>query len=475
MKKKNHIQLVPNAHIPCMRIWCGHCKTMVKTCRENGKELSQCEHDQLQYRFVAFIPGTKTRIVRSVGKEFNSAVKQVAILRQQLADGEIQHSTANQKQLSKETPVRQNPPQVSPQTKPVLLTHVFGKYLATLKGEGVPNHMKLVRSKSHTSDVKNCFNQFCLALTKKKYDLRSFQLTDVSNDAIGVFHDWLISKEYSDTTYNRFFSHLGTFASWAEREEYGDIKKYIDRVQRKTVTPHPEIITNPEFEKLLSVISYENGFQYGIGKRKETRNHFRGFLVPSFICAAITGRRVEEILTCRFSDVHTDEHGRPVYITFTDHKVSRILHVAPGEEREVHTPATNEIRAFLNAQGFQKKKSTNDFILSPEIVHNRIASMRMAISRGFSHYWKVAYPDSTREVSFKTLRKTYLTKLAIRMGKENVPGVSGHSSQQILKNYINEEQVAIAASLDNFSVLGKGAALKAQRKKSRNNQLTIER
>lgn len=445
-------------------MWCSACNTVVKSCRKNGKGLSECEHiEKLQYRFVGFIHGTKRRIVRSLGKDFNSAVKQVVILRQQLAEGNIGELVVPKDNSDNATtPKQQN---ANTQTKPVLLVHIFAKYLASLRGQGVANHLKLERSAPHVRDVKNCFRQFCEAIEGAGFPIRNFRLVEISDEAVGAFHDALIKKGYSNSSYNRFFSHLMTFASYCEREDFGNVKRFFERVPRKTVTPRPEIITKEEFEKTLSVISYENGFQYGVGKGNETRNHFREYLIPSFKYALITGRRLEEIITSRFSDVCMDESGRPLYITFTDHKVSRIMHLASGEERKLHSPVTKEISAFLIEQGFEQKKNTDDFILASQILHNRIASMRQAISRGFSHFWNVAFPEAKNQRSLKHLRKTFITALAAQ-GK-NVREVSGHSSDQILKSYIDEKQVALANSLKDFSVFGDQAKMKSERKNLR--------
>ncbi len=474
MKKRKVIQLKPNAHIPCTRIWCNVCKTVVKTCKANGGncDLSQCAHiESLSYRFVAFIPGTKQRIVRSLGKDFNEMQKQAAILREQLESGTIEQADTKQEEQKSSAPEKA-PPQANTQAKPELITHLFGKYLASLKGEGIASHLKVVRSKSHYNDVKNSFRHFLLALKNAGYPAASFKLTDINDEVVGIFHDHILAKGYSNNSYNRFFSHFTTFASWCEGEEYGSVKRFFERVPRKAVTPRPEIVTAEEFNKTLSVISYENGWQYGIGKRKEKRNHFQDYLVSSFTFAALTGRRLEEIITCRLRDVHTDENGSPLYIEFTDHKVSRILHVAPGEERKVFTPVTQELAAFIKAQGFGQRHP-DEFILAPEVQHRRVDSMRQALTRSFSHFFKVAFPDSTKEASFKTLRKTYLTNLAIHMGKD-VTLVSGHGGTQVLRHYIDDRQLAIAESLNGFSVFGKEDELKTQRK-AKNKQQSLER
>lgn len=467
MKKLNVIKLVPGAKVPHLRTWCSACRTMVKTCRKNGRELSQCEHkDKLQYRFVAFIPYTKQRVVRSLGKDFTEAVKQAAILKQQLERGRFEAVPETQANTS----IQQMPQNA---VRPELFVHLAAKYLATLAGENVPAHLKVVRSKGHINTVKTTFKFFVLAIRDAGFDPKTFRLVDISDAVIGKLHDRLIAHGYSNNSYNRSFSHLTTFAGWCEREDYGSVKRFFEKVPRKTITPKPEIITAEEFEKTINAISYENGWQSGIGKRNTRRNHFRDYLVPAFRFALITGRRLEEILTCRFGDVHTDEKGNAQLVEFTDHKVSRILHIAQGEERKLFTPVTKEILDFLISQGYGKRPA-DDFILAPEILHRRVAEMRQCLTRGFSHYFKIANPDCRREVSFKTLRKTYLTNLAIHMGKD-VTAVSGHSDTQVLRHYLNEKQLAAAMAMQNFSVFGKAKRIETAHKKSQSKQKDIER
>lgn len=466
MKKLNVIKLVPGAKVPHLRTWCSACRTMAKTCRKNGKELSQCEHkDKLQYRFVAFIPHTKQRVVRSLGKDFTEAVKQAAILKQQLERGTFEAVPETQAN----TNIQQMPQNA---VRPELFVHLAAKYLASLSGEGVASHLRVIRSKNHINSVKVTIKHLVLAIRDAGFDPKTFRLVDISDAVIGKLHDRLIAHGYSNNSYNRSFSHLTTFAGWCEREDYGSAKRFFEKVPRKTITPKPEIITAEEFEKTISAISYENGWQSGIGKRNTRRNHFRDYLVPAFRFALITGRRLEELLTCRFGDVHTDEKGNAQLVEFTDHKVSRILHVAQGEERKLFTPVTKEILNLLISQGYGKRPA-DDFILAPEIHHRRVAEMRQCLTRGFSHYFKLANPDCTREISFKTLRKTFLTRLAIHMGKD-VTAVSGHSGTQVLRHYINEKQIALADSLNDFSVFGKEEVLKKQRAQSQTKQPSRE-
>lgn len=197
MKKKGVIQLKPNAHVPHMRIWCDACKAMAKVCKRNGKPLAQCEKiHALQYRFVAFLPGTKKRIVRSLGRDYNEALKQLATLRQQLERGEVHEPEAKQQPTVPQTITDKTAPPSVADARPELLTHLFAKYLASLKGEGVPAHLKLVRSKGHISTVKTTFKHTILAVRDAGFDPKTFRLADISDDVIGKLHD-LLNQEHA--------------------------------------------------------------------------------------------------------------------------------------------------------------------------------------------------------------------------------------------------------------------------------------
>ncbi|MCU0435365.1 MAG: phage integrase SAM-like domain-containing protein [Bacteroidia bacterium] len=469
MKQRTHIELPNGSKVPCLHTWCMHCKTQVTACKQNNSPLKSCAHiNKLRYRIVCHIPGEKPRkrVVRILDTmSFTEAMKQVALLKEQIAAGSIQ-------------PVSEKvhtPAILSPQPlteKPERFIDVFGLYLSSLAGEGVAPHLRVVRSKGHINDSKNCGKHFCLALKKAGIDATRFRLSEISDEMVGHFHEYIVAKGYGNVTYNRFFSVLATFAKYAADEGYTNVKQYFDKVPRKAVIPTPEIITAQQFEKTIAATTYENGWQI-VGKDKKRRNVFRDYCVPAFRFAAITGRRLEELLTCTWNDVFTDDEGRVRYIQFTDHKVSRIMRTDKGAERKVFTPANDEIISFLQSQGYGTHPR-NDYILAPEIKHNRIATMHKTILRGFSHFFKVAHPDAEHMLSFAVLRKTYLTRLAMYMGKD-VTAVSGHTGTDILKHYISEKQLALSEKLKDFSVFGTHDLTEIRTKKLNETEHPIER
>lgn len=474
MKTKKHIDLKKKVQVPYLRRWCAECKTMINAvCLKNGKTIAECEcPEKISFRYVRFVPGEKRRIVRALGKDFNRALKQAATLNERIENGEFNSGTDLQTQNTANN-TKQIATTAAVQNKPETFLHLSAKYIATLSGQGVAPHLRVVRSKNHINSVKDTIKHLVLAIRDAGFDPKDFRIEEISDDVVGKLHERLVAKGYSPSTYNRTFSHLVTFCSWAEREGYPSAKRFFEKVPRQTITPRPEVLTAEEFSKTLAAISYENGWQYNIGKRKEKRNLYRDYLSDAFRFA-LTGRRLEELIMARFSDIHCDEQGRPVLIAFTDYKVSRILHVAPGQERRVYSPVTKEIESFLYEQGFEQKKGTDEFIIATELTHNRVATMKLVLTRGFSHFYKVAHPDSTREISFKHIRKTVLTALAIRMGRD-ITTVSGHSGTGVLKHYLNEKQIALADSLNDFSVFGKEEALKKQRTQSQTKQPSRER
>lgn len=467
MKKSGNIQLVPGAHVPCMRTWCEQCKTTVRTCKAiDGGELSQCPHiDKLSYRFVGFRPGTKERVVRSLGKNFNEAVKQVAILRQQLETEEVVKPAIVEKHTSTQIEVQQPAQQATDQVKPTLLIHVFGRYYAFLKNQGVPSHLQVERTSKHINDVKNFMKKFCKVLKAAKYDLRTLAFSSVNDHLIGHFHAWLEKEEFAPRTKNKFWSYLTSIASWAEQEGYGDIRKCIERVPRNHVDKNPGYVSKSEFETFIGTITPENGFHLVGKKRSERKQLFTDYLVSAYTYALLVGRRTEEIIECKWKHVHLDPRGEPLFIEFSDFKASRIKHLPKGKELKVFNPATAEVKAFLYAHGFTEKKESDEYILAPTLIKNRVNAMKSALSRGFSHYWKVAFPNSQEQRTFGNLRDTYWTSLKKHMRGE-IRGISGHSDESVLDNYLDQKELAASLAQSGFAVHGREAELKSLRKEN---------
>jgi intergrase/recombinase len=70
------------------------------------------------------------------------------------------------------------------------------------------------------------------------------------------------------------------------------------------------------------------------------------------------------------------------------------------------------------------------------------------ISKSFSHFAKVG--EVPKDITFKTLRKTYISKIQLALG-QNSHLVTGHSSQKVLEDhYIDKALIAKVASSHNL-------------------------
>jgi hypothetical protein len=86
----------------------------------------------------------------------------------------------------------------------------------------------------------------------------------------------------------------------------------------------------------------------------------------------------------------------------------------------------------------------DDYLLAPDINISRKRVMADALSRGFYHYYQQL--NTGKKLTFKCLRKTYITRPELFMGRGNTKAITGHSADQVIEqNYIDKKEIAKAA------------------------------
>jgi hypothetical protein len=79
-----------------------------------------------------------------------------------------------------------------------------------------------------------------------------------------------------------------------------------------------------------------------------------------------------------------------------------------------------------------------------ELNISRKKVMADILSKGFSHFYKQL--NTGRHLTFKCLRKTYITRLEIFMGHGNTKAITGHSDDSVIeRNYLDKRELAKAA------------------------------
>jgi hypothetical protein len=96
-----------------------------------------------------------------------------------------------------------------------------------------------------------------------------------------------------------------------------------------------------------------------------------------------------------------------------------------------YIPINSDLFDLLMKLGYQKKKMSNDFILSPDRKES-VNTMMGVLSKSFSFYKTKA--DIQKNISLRHLRKTYLSWVHQAMGIETRI-LSSHSTDKVLQEH----------------------------------------
>lgn len=133
---------------------------------------------------------------------------------------------------------------------------------------------------------------------------------------------------------------------------------------------------------------------------------------------------MDGIVLLRWSHVEGD------FFKIPNFKVNRIQKV---DKYYSYTPITADLAELLlqfEMTGEQR------YIVAPEF--DKRYSLKKFISKAFTHYWRVA--GLKRNVSFKTLRKTYETRLTSVIGSKAM-FVKHNSDKTAIKHYLDKKEL----------------------------------
>ena len=119
------------------------------------------------------------------------------------------------------------------------------------------------------------------------------------------------------------------------------------------------------------------------------------------------------------------------------------------EKKYIHSPIIYELGLVLRRLGYKKYKNTDRYIIAGDSKRKR-ETLKEDMSKSFTHYYKLL--GNEKELSFKNLRKTYVTLVNnFTNGQGEV--ITGHSGQGIImKSY--HDQTVFNHILDNLRLIG---------------------
>lgn len=437
-------------------VYCYLCQTnMLDVCKKTGKSLKQCPNgDRHVFKSYVFVPGTKnqrrTKILntRDVDEAIKMAIEFEKEVKGKLSNNKIKDEVKFNKENSNEVQkINNEEVKINPESNvPILLIHCLARYYSYLRNEGVPKFKQRVRTESHLKDIERAFTHLVRCLKKNGYEINEFTIEQINDNVIGKIFEYLEELRFSSRTHNKYINFYSSMLNWYNEEFEIKIKNRFTKIPRQEINYNPESIPNGELLALFEIIKPENGIKKYDNGIKEYRNVYRSWLLNGIKLGLFTGGRREEIISMKWNNIK--EKDGIQFIEIENLKVNRIKNrISNKSKKYIAIPLTMELMELLSELGYEKYKGTDKYILEPDLLNKRNRVMCDVLSRGFTHYYTQL--NTGKELTFKHLRKTYLTKLDILLGHGNVKVISGHTGDKVLDDsYINKiEKLRAAQSL----------------------------
>lgn len=298
------------------------------------------------------------------------------------------------------------------------------KYLDYIQDIGVPEYEKKNLTKIYIIDQTRYVERFLKTVQKLEKKITNFPATSISQVHVAAFDQYVRGLDQSERSYQAHIKGAKYFIKYLIDELEIDMKNPFDKVKLREIHYTPEIIPVEEFELLLSVITPENGIGEKGKTRVDTVNYYRPWLKKVLVFALLTGERLDGIVLLQGK--HIDGN----FLRIPNWKVNRIQ---KADHYFSYTPITADLAELLLEFDISNPE---EYIIVPEIKNRD--NLKKFISKAFTHYWKVT--GLKRKVTFKHLRKTYVTRMASLIG-EKALFIKHGEDKTAIKHYLNKKEI----------------------------------
>ena len=413
-----------------IKIKCLKCKYQVsETCKLKGTKLVSCDHkERHRFNLVVHVPNTintrKMKLLQT--KDFNTALDELIKFKAELKNNNY-HKVVK----------------VEPKESTTTFIAFSKAYLDAISGINTHKHLIRKRSRHYITETKLAIERFVMVLKRKGYTINMLELNQIGDDEVEFYHEYLIEElKLSIVTYNKHFVILKAFFNWVIKTKHYNVINPFTHAELTFIKRDTTIITREEYIGLMDATTYDNGWGYHSGQK---RNLFKNWLPFAFRLGLETGGRAEEIISLRWCDLMEIEKGVPVF-GISNLKVNRIKFGYDTGKYIRYIPVTKSLKKLLNDLGFAEKQGSDRYLLDREDGMTDDYMMK-TMSRGFTHFIKKV---TDRKIQFKDLRKTYITRLTLQVG-DKAKLFTGHSNDAVLKNhYLSSAH--LAGRLNDFEV-----------------------
>lgn len=425
--------------VPGLQVYCYKCRTLVTNgiCKFEQQKIpiAKCPHPEAQiFKAIVHVSGADNmRKTKALGRiPVTDAMKRTI----EFSDA-VNNKGGDNHRVSEQT------------GKPKTLLGLSGRYYGFLSGDEsiVPSYMKEKEScsKSHLRDVNRTFSQLFVCLKKAGYPVTTMSVSDIDEKALSAFHDHIITElKLSNRSFNKALTILSSFYKHVKEFEKIEVDNIFKNIPHKPTHTNVEILPQNEYEKLLEIVQHPELGKCKMGK--ETKQLWRPYLKDFISVGLETGRRLEEVTMMTWDNIIHDEAGNIKCIRVEDYKTNRIKNRQGDQKKYIFVPITPSLHKLLMELGYDKYRGTNKHILAPEEPMKR-EGLKNLITRGFTQYYKQL--NTGKDITFKSLRRTYISNLAASIGVENARSITKHSSLEIMEQSYFDPTV-IASMAKNF-------------------------
>lgn len=398
-----------------MKIYCKKCKV------DNPK----CNHfESFTYKVRIHIPGTKKSVKSKI---LNSTVYSDAVT--EAIDFEKHLKSNNYETIVADTE----------EGNDYSVIDSIIKYNHYLNGESEYAQFKKNVTIEHRKELIRFCKYFAKTLKKNK-NIELTRIKDVSKQDVSNFYSWA-ENHYNPKTFNKCLNGVKGFFDFLIDIEEIEMKNPFRKYSRKQI-PRANIdsVNKEEFNAILEAVDTYSPIVV-LGGKGERKNMYKPYLKDGFRLFLLTGGRREEIVDLRWSHIYVSVSGVK-FFRIQNLKVERNLNI---DGLYKYIPINSDLFDLLVEMGYHEKIQTNDYILWPE---RKVQSKTImdSLSKAFSHYKNGAGIE--KDISLKSLRKTYITWVNQVMQKET--GIlTSHTTTKVLESYYIDPQI--------LSVVEKGA------------------
>lgn len=294
-------------------------------------------------------------------------------------------------------------------------------------------------------DIERCFEFFADTMSDMGTNIDGILPEGITHDhAVAIVQALQREKPGAYTqrrfiiAYTRFFNYLRKTYNWNHPNPFaGDWGLQLPE-------PNKEILSLDEFRMLLSAV--DTAPKSEKNKLGRTILYWHTFIKDAFLLALLTGCRRGELISMKYSAIKFNSTKKLWYIEVKDEKGTKLS----GREKKRVIIINQDIYDLFKEEKHIKSLGMDKYIIDNQDCPLKRGFVADLLSRAFIYYAEKA--GIKKEVTFHSLRKTYLTAVASKNGIQAASEDIGHDSPRTtVHHYINEfEYLANTTNTDRF-------------------------